>query len=53
MLKERADTQKPNSYHFPAGYENLAGNLVPNVAVTNDPVKILTVSFDGGKEIWT
>jgi len=38
--------------HVPAGFESLAGNPVPNVEPTNDPARILTVSFDNGKEIW-
>jgi len=40
------------TFFVPAGFDNLSGNQVPNVAVTDDPAKMLTVSFDGGKEIW-
>jgi len=38
--------------YVPAGYDKLSDKMVPNVEVTDDPAKILTVSFAGGKEIW-
>jgi hypothetical protein len=37
---------------MPAGYDNLSGKMVPNVEVTDDPARILTASFAGGKEVW-
>lgn len=40
------------TFYVPAGYDNLSGNKIPNVVVTSDPAKILTASFEGGKEIW-
>jgi hypothetical protein len=36
----------------PASYGTPAGSPVPNVAETDDPAKILTVHFNGGKEVW-
>jgi len=47
-------TVKPLDFTFyvPAGYDNLSGKMVPNVEVTDDPAKILTASFAGGKEVW-
>lgn len=38
--------------HVPDGYQTLAGSPILNVAVTDDPAKILTASFAGGKEVW-
>jgi hypothetical protein len=40
------------TFYIPAGYDNLSGVAVPNVEVTDDPARILTASFAGGKEIW-
>jgi hypothetical protein len=39
-------------FYVPFGYEQLGGMPLPNVAATDDPAKILTVWFDGGREIW-
>jgi len=46
--------EKPLDFTFyvPAGYDNVAGSIVPNVEVTADPAKIFTASFADGKEIW-
>jgi len=54
MADVSSDQDKKLDFTFfvPAGYENLGGNMVPNVAVTDDPAKILTVAFQGGKEVW-
>jgi len=41
------------TFFVPAGFDTLGRVPVPNVTVTGDPAKILTVSFAGGKEIWT
>ena len=38
--------------YMPPGYDNLSGKMVPNVEITDDPAKILTASFAGGKEVW-
>ena len=38
--------------YVPGGYGSLGGSKVPNVEETNDPAKILTASFAGGKEVW-
>ena len=38
--------------YVPEGYGTLAGASVPNVEETSDPARILTASFDGGKEVW-
>jgi hypothetical protein len=39
-------------FYIPAGFDNLLGAPVPNVEVTDNPGKILTVSFEGETEIW-
>ncbi len=39
-------------FYVPEGYDNLSGNIIPNVEVTSDPNLILTASFAGGNEIW-
>jgi hypothetical protein len=39
--------------YVPAGLDNLSGAVVPNVEVAADPVRIFTVSFAGGKEVWS
>lgn len=38
--------------YVPAGYDNLSGKNVPNIEVTDNPAKILTAVFAGGKEVW-
>jgi hypothetical protein len=40
------------TFYIPAGYDTLGGFKVPNVEITSDPEKILTVSFLDGKETW-
>jgi len=40
-------------FYVPEGFANLSGAQVPNVQTSSDPSRVLTVSFDGGKEIWT
>ena len=49
-----ADEVKPLDFkiYMPAGYDNLSGKVMPNVEVTDDPARVLTASFAGGKEIW-
>jgi hypothetical protein len=53
---EKAATKEVKPLQFtiymPAGYDNLSGKVVPNVEITDDPAKILTAEFAGGKEIW-
>jgi len=39
-------------FYVPPGYESLGGSPLPNVEATEDPAKVLTVQFNGGKEIW-
>lgn len=36
----------------PRGYGTRVGNIQPNVQETDDPAKILTVEFEGGKVHW-
>ncbi|MCP4753838.1 MAG: DUF362 domain-containing protein, partial [Proteobacteria bacterium] len=38
--------------YVPAGFETLSGNPIPNVEATDNPAKVFTASFAGGKEIW-
>ena len=40
------------TFYVPTGFDNLAGQKVPNTEATTDPEKILTASFKGGREIW-
>jgi hypothetical protein len=40
------------TFYVPNGFDALSGSPVPNVEVTQDPAKILTASFAGGKEVW-
>ena len=40
------------TFYVPPGYDNLSGKLVPNVEITADPDRILTVAFAGGREKW-
>ncbi len=46
--------EKPLDFTFyvPEGYDTIAGAKIPNIEVSADPGKILTASFNGGKEIW-
>jgi hypothetical protein len=39
-------------FYVPPGYESLGGFPLPNVEATDDPAKVLTVRFNGGREIW-
>ncbi len=39
-------------FYVPNGYESLGGSSLPNVEATDDPAKILTVGFQGGREVW-
>jgi len=38
--------------YFPEGFDNLQGTHVPNVEITNDPLRLMTASFTGGREVW-
>ncbi|UCD45427.1 MAG: hypothetical protein JSV27_02740 [Candidatus Bathyarchaeota archaeon] len=38
--------------YVPEGYGRLEGAEVPNVEETDDPTKLFTASFDGGRETW-
>lgn len=38
--------------YVPEGYGSLEGERVPNVVETDDPQKIFTAGFDGGREVW-
>jgi hypothetical protein len=40
------------TFYVPEGFDGPAGNKVPNVEVTDDRARILTVRFAGGKEVW-
>jgi hypothetical protein len=45
----------PNSidrYYVPAGYGSLGKLKIPNVEETEDPKKIFTAHFNGGREVW-
>lgn len=46
--------EKPLDFTFyvPGGYGNVGGSKVANVEETNDPEKIFTAVFAGGKEVW-
>ncbi|MGZ3535439.1 MAG: DUF362 domain-containing protein [Thermodesulfobacteriota bacterium] len=53
-LADLAAGAKPLDFtvYFPKGFELLGGKPAPNVITTDDPAKLLTASFLGGKEIW-
>jgi hypothetical protein len=36
----------------PAGFGQMGMQSIPNVEETEDPAKIFTASFNGGKEVW-
>jgi hypothetical protein len=38
--------------YVPPNFDKLLGLNIPNVEITEDPLKICTVSFEDGKEIW-
>lgn len=40
------------TFYVPPGYEKIAGSVVPNVAASDDPAKILTAAFAGSREFW-
>lgn len=39
--------------YVPVGFGRMGLQSVPNVEETDDPAKIFTASFNGGKEVWT
>jgi len=39
--------------YVPAEFNKVSGKPIPNVEITDDPMKIFTVSFQNGKEIWS
>ncbi len=53
-LSDVAAGSKPLDFtvYFPKGFELLGGQPAPNVVITDDPAKMLTASFLGGKETW-
>ena len=38
--------------YVPPGFDSLGGAPVPNVVATEDPAKVFTAHFNGGREIW-
>ena len=52
--KVGSDETRPLDFtiYMPAGYDNLSGKMLPNIEITDDPVKILTASFNNGEEVW-
>jgi hypothetical protein len=50
-VKEGADPLDFTVY-VPAGYGKLGIQSVPNLEETNDPAKMFTAAFNGGKEVW-
>ena len=39
-------------FYVPPGFGSIGGSKVPNVEETDDPAKVLTAVFGGGKEVW-
>ncbi|MFX0082500.1 MAG: DUF362 domain-containing protein [Candidatus Hodarchaeota archaeon] len=39
--------------YVPAEFTTVAGKKVPNVEITDDPIKMYTASFQNGEEIWS
>jgi hypothetical protein len=39
-------------FYVPEGFDTLGGTKLPHVEATADSGKILTASFNGGKEVW-
>ncbi len=39
--------------YVPAEFTNLAGAKIPNVEITDDPIKMYTASFQNNQEIWS
>ena len=54
MADLAAGKTKPLEFtlYVPAGFETLGGAPIPNVEATDDPARVFTASFAGGKEIW-
>jgi hypothetical protein len=38
--------------YVPKGYGKMGNESIPNIAETEDPGKVYTSHFNGGKEIW-
>ena len=39
--------------YVPAEFTTVAGVKVPNVEITDDPIKMFTASFQNGEELWS
>jgi len=39
--------------YVPAEFDKLSGKVIPNIEITDDPMKIFTVNFQNGKEVWS
>ncbi|MFX1304811.1 MAG: DUF362 domain-containing protein [Promethearchaeota archaeon] len=39
--------------YVPTGFNTLSGVKIPNVEITDDPLKIFTANFQNSKEIWS
>jgi hypothetical protein len=52
-LKEGKRKQLEFIFFVPNGFDMMAKTKIPNVEVTDDPIKILTAAFANGKEIWS
>jgi hypothetical protein len=39
--------------YIPTGFDTLSGARIPNVEITDDPLRLFTASFKNGKEIWS
>jgi hypothetical protein len=40
------------TFYVPPGFDHLGGSPLPNVVATDDPAKVLTAQFNGGREVW-
>jgi len=51
-IQKGEDQPMDFTFYVPQGFDKLGGSPLPNVKVTDDPAKVLTVQFKGGQEIW-
>jgi len=40
------------TFYVPEGFDGINGTKLPNIEVTSDPEKMLTVHFNKGEEVW-
>jgi len=52
MVSSEQEDHLDFMFYVPNGYGQVGGLQVPNIQETDDPAKVLTASFNDGRELW-